>query len=161
MKLSGDLSNVFVAFGSNVGDRRKNIDLALQSIRQHPALTLIQTTEPIQSKAETLDGKAQREYLNGVLQLRTELTPMELLKELKLIEEKLGRRTNEQRWQPRTIDLDILFFGNQVIQTRALKIPHPLLHRRHFVLKPLLELAPTFLHPLFKQTVSQLYQALA
>jgi len=94
-------------------------------------------------------------FVNGVIKIETDLEPSELLRTLKTIEAQLGR-TETFRWGPRTIDLDILFFDDIQIQTRELKIPHPLIQDRKFVLIPLAEIDRHLIHPVLKKTIQQL-----
>ena len=103
--------------------------------------------------------KNQPSFLNMVIESETELGARDLLKTLKQIEKKLGREKNF-KWGPRTIDLDILFFDNMTVQENDLTIPHPLMHKREFVLKPLCEIAPALRHPVFKVSVQELLEQL-
>ena len=132
------MQTCFLGIGSNLGDRRKNIRLALEKISRLKNTKIIKVSKI----AETvpLGGPSgQGKFLNAVLKINTNLTPLKLLKQLQKIENELGRRRTV-RWGPRTIDLDILLFGDKVIEGKELKIPHPRLMRRDFVLKPLLNL---------------------
>ena len=132
------MQTCFLGIGSNLGDRRKNIRLALEKISRLKDTKIIRVSKI----AETvpLGGPSgQGKFLNAVLKINTNLTPLKLLKQLQKIENELGRRRTV-RWGPRIIDLDILLFGDKVIEGKELKIPHPRLMRRDFVLKPLLNL---------------------
>jgi 2-amino-4-hydroxy-6-hydroxymethyldihydropteridine diphosphokinase len=93
--------------------------------------------------------------LNQVLKVKTSLTPQELIDEILKIEKSLGRERQE-KYGPRLIDIDILFFDNEVIKSKSLTIPHPQLHNRRFVLVPLNEIAPRFIHPVLKKSIAQL-----
>lgn len=99
-------------------------------------------------------------FLNGVIEIETTWSAPDLLKFFVDIEQSLGRQRRE-KWEPRAIDLDLILFGREVIDTPDLKVPHPLMHTRRFVLQPLAEIAPSALHPILKQTASQLLARLA
>lgn len=147
---------MFIGFGSNVGDRVDFCDRAvtLLSLLPHSQLSgvsLLYETEPVRDGSNPGDGW----FLNGVVQLETDLTPKSLLSVLREIERSLGR-DEENRSGPRTIDLDILFYGERVIDEPGLRIPHPRLHLRRFVLMPLSELDPLFVHPTRQRTVNQM-----
>lgn len=95
-------------------------------------------------------------FLNQVVAVETELEPHAVLEHCLQIESELGRTRSGNGYEPRTIDIDIIFFGNQIIDTPDLKVPHPLMHQRNFVLQPLCEIAPNLVHPVFGLTVKQL-----
>ena len=148
----------FIGVGSNLGDRAKNLQRArdlLGSIRgiRVLACSSIRETEPVGGPAK------QEKYLNGVWQIETELSSRKLLDHLVEIEKQLGR-VREEKNGPRTIDLDILFYGQEVIHQPELTVPHPRLHERIFVLEPLAEVAPDFEHPVFKKTMKELLEIL-
>jgi len=147
---------VYIGFGSNVGDRIDFCDRAvtLLSLLPHSLVTgvsLLYETEPVKDKVDP----GEDWFLNGVLQLETEIAPRSLLDLLREIERSLGR-DDDHRSGPRTIDLDILLYDQDVIEKRTLKVPHPELHKRRFVLLPLAELAPQVVHPQLGQSVSTL-----
>ncbi len=150
------METVFIGFGSNVGDRVDFCDRAvtLLSLLPHSRLigvSLLYETEPVYDHAQPGEGW----FLNGVVQLETNLTPNSLLTVLREIERSLGR-DEENRSGPRTIDLDILFYGQRVIHDPGLVIPHARLHQRRFVLMPLSELDPLWMHPVLQRTMTQL-----
>ncbi|MDF0665320.1 MAG: 2-amino-4-hydroxy-6-hydroxymethyldihydropteridine diphosphokinase [Nitrospira sp.] len=147
---------VFIGFGSNVDDRIDFCDRAvtLLSLLPHSRLkgvSLLYETEPVH------DGTNPGEdwFLNGVVQLETNITPRSLLTILQEVERSLGR-DDDNRSGPRTIDLDILFYGERVIKEPGLTVPHPRLYQRRFVLMPMNELDPLWVHPTLKQSVAQL-----
>jgi 2-amino-4-hydroxy-6-hydroxymethyldihydropteridine diphosphokinase len=147
---------VFIGFGSNVGDRVDFCDRAIMllSLLPHSQLlgvSLLYESEPVNNGANPGDGW----FLNGVVQLETDVNPRSLLNILREIEHSLGR-DEENRSGPRTIDLDILFYGERVIDEPGLAIPHPRLHQRRFVLMPLSELDPLWVHPTRRRTVQQM-----
>lgn len=147
---------VFIGFGSNVGDRVDFCDRAvtLLSLLPHSqvrGVSLLYETEAVYDHAQPGDGW----FLNGVVELETDVTPRSLLKVLREIERSLGR-DDDNRSGPRTIDLDILFYGQRIIDEPELVVPHPRLHQRRFVLMPLSELDPLWVHPTRQRTVSQM-----
>jgi 2-amino-4-hydroxy-6-hydroxymethyldihydropteridine diphosphokinase len=139
---------VFIALGSNIGDREKNISQALSLLAKIPGIRIIAVSSLIKTKA--VGGPKQPDYLNGAVKIATKLTARRLLTELNRIEEKLGR-TRVIKNGPRTIDLDILLFGNETVDTPRLRIPHPRMLERDFVMQPLTEIAPQ----LDRQWISQ------
>jgi 2-amino-4-hydroxy-6-hydroxymethyldihydropteridine diphosphokinase len=143
----------YISFGSNIGDRNGNIRMALELIGEHPNIEIERVSSIYET--EPFGRKDQRWFLNGVVEITTSLSPEELLIELQDIEIKLGRK-REERWGPRRIDLDIILFDNLIIEGEDLKIPHPGLHNRRFVLTPLVELAPRLLHPRLNKTIEEL-----
>lgn len=144
---------VFIALGSNLGDRQAYYRHAVKHLAALPASTIVAQS----SRYETQPlGEARNWYLNGVIEIRTELVAGALLNRLQAIERALGRVRSAERWTSRTLDLDILFFDDKRINTPQLHIPHPELHKRRFVLKPLCEIAPDFYHPHLRRTVAEL-----
>lgn len=141
----------YIGFGSNLGNRKKNIEKALGALEKKCEIKMtsgLYETEPV--------GYAnQNNFLNGVILIETNLSPEELLVFINKIEKKL-KRTREIKNGPRTIDLDILFFDNLVIKQKNLAIPHPRLHERLFVLAPFCEINPDFIHPVFKKSIKKL-----
>lgn len=150
------MTTVFLGLGSNSGDRKKNILKAIKLLEKSGQkvlrLSSLRETKPY-------GYKKQKNFFNAVVKLKTKLLPLELLELCKKIEKKIGR-TKSFRWGPREIDVDILFFGKEVIKNKKLTIPHSDLHNRNFVLTPLLEIAPNFVHPVFKKRVSEIYSTL-
>ncbi len=143
--------DIYLALGTNLGDRETNLKRAKELLAPKVVIeqeSAIYVTPPW--------GYAdQPEFLNQVIKVRACLNPHKLLKALKSIENKMGREKTI-RYGPRLIDLDILFYGQRVVQKKNLCIPHPRLHKRAFVLVPLGEIAPDFLHPLLKVRVQDL-----
>lgn len=127
----------FLGIGSNLGNRQKNIKLAIEKIEQLKDTRVVKVSKIIQSKP--VGGPPQRSFLNGAIKIKTRLSPVKLLKALKKIEKELGRK-NSTKFSPRTIDLDILLYGNKIINRKNLIIPHPRMFKRKFVIKPLLEI---------------------
>lgn len=152
--MSSVATTVYLGLGSNMGNRQANLDKALELLSQRMRLGLISSvydTEPV--------GNAnQPRFLNMVCQAFTTLPPQNLLTVAKAIESKLGR-TSQKANMPRPIDIDILFYDNQVIETPELTIPHPRLTERAFVLIPLAEIAPDLVHPVSGKNVKELLKA--
>lgn len=130
----------YVALGSNEGVRHNNIDLALECLKLDPAIKILKISSLIETKA--IGGPVQPKFLNGVVKLKTHYSAQKLLKRLQEIEVKLGRKTQHLKNHPRTIDLDILLYGDLTIDKDNLKIPHPQMWKREFVTVPLKEIAP-------------------
>jgi len=128
----------YLGIGSNLGDRRKNIKLALRKIKALPETRVIKASKNIETLA--LGGPtAQGKFLNAAAKIKTAISPLQLLKYLKRIEKELGR-VKTVRFGPRPIDLDILFYGDKIIKRKELVVPHPRIFERAFVIKPLLEI---------------------
>lgn len=143
------MKNVFISIGSNLGDKIANCREAVEELAKFSKvdkLSSLYETEPV--------GKEnQPNFINSAIEIETNLSAYELLIYLKSIEEKMGRVRTE-KWGPRKIDLDIIFYGQLVIKNDDLIIPHPRAHLRRFVLEPICEIAPNFIHPVLDQTVS-------
>lgn len=145
---------VFIAIGSNLGDRKANHLEAIRRIQELPRTRVVKQSSFYESEPH---GDATEWFVNSVIEIQTELSPEELLRKLLAIEEEMGRkRVKGKKWGNRVIDLDILFYENLVLKKRNLKLPHPELPNRKFVLLPLSELAPSFRHPELQKSVSEL-----
>ncbi len=146
----------YIALGANLGDRAETLGAALEMLDRSPDVSLLCVSEMI--RTEPVGGPGgQDDYLNAAAGIETDLAPIQLLALLHDIERKLGRdRPNEERWGPRTCDLDILLIDDEVMETRELTIPHPRMHQRRFVLAPLNEIAPDAVHPVLNKSVSTL-----
>lgn len=152
------MSKVYLGIGSNLGDREANCREAIESLESVKELK-IRTTSSIY-ETDPVGGPPQNKYLNAVLEIETELSPENLLDILKGIELEMGRESSPKKDFPRIIDLDILTYGDEVIKTEELTVPHPRMHERSFVLKGLSEIAPEEVHPVFGKTVRELYKEL-
>ncbi|MGL6075288.1 MAG: 2-amino-4-hydroxy-6-hydroxymethyldihydropteridine diphosphokinase [Fimbriiglobus sp.] len=152
------MPRVFVGIGSNLGERQMLLHQAISRLRAEPGLRVVAVSEWYET--QPVGGPAgQGAYLNGVVELDTRRDPAELLAFLHRIEAQFGR-VREVKDGPRTLDLDLLFYGDQVIQTPGLVVPHPRLHERAFVLAPLVEVDPLFLHPMLKKSIQELFDEL-
>ena len=146
-------TNVYIGIGSNLGNREENLDGALESVKRIEGAELTSFSSIYESEPMYLS--AQPDYLNLAAKISTSLSPLILLEALLLIESEMGRK-RELKYGPRVIDLDILFFGEQIVDSESLTIPHPLLYDRLFVLKPLSEIAGELICPVRQKTVSEL-----
>jgi len=144
----------YLGLGSNLGNRKEYIDSALSKLNSSIFITLHETSNYIETKP--IGNTDQPDFINCITRIETDLTPMNLLKEIGKIEEELGR-TREVHWGPRTIDIDILFCDDLVIDLPDLTVPHPELHKREFILTSMLELAPDLMHPVLNKTIKELY----
>jgi 2-amino-4-hydroxy-6-hydroxymethyldihydropteridine diphosphokinase len=145
------MPTIYLALGTNLGDRAENLRRALAALP--PAFT-VEAASPIYETAP-MYVTAQPNFLNMACRAQTALLPLEALRALKLLETALGREA-DIRFGPRLIDLDLLFYEDLVFQSPELALPHPRLHERAFVLVPLADIAPDFVHPVLKQTISAL-----
>jgi len=146
------VSKIYIGLGSNLGDKRKNLEKVLVKFKK------IVKTEKVSSlyESEPWGYKQQDDFYNVVVEANTNLTPQELLYELKEIESKFGCREKSVRWGPRVIDMDILLYGREIVDLPELKIPHPEIKNRVFVLLPLLELNPELTDPVSGKKFSEI-----
>jgi 2-amino-4-hydroxy-6-hydroxymethyldihydropteridine diphosphokinase len=151
------MAQAFIGVGSNVGDRQGFIDRAYECLSRTQGVRIL-CCSPVY-ETEPVGGPKQGKYLNAVWKIETSLVPEQLMGDLLAIEKELGRERTEQN-APRTIDLDLLFWDQQIIDRKGLIIPHPRLQERLFVLDPLSDLAPEWRHPVFKKTIRELREAL-
>ena len=145
----------YLGIGSNMGDKEKNLITAIDLLEADELCRVTKVSRFIITAP--VGGVKQDDFLNGALELKTLKTPEELLQSIGDIETKL-KRERVIHWGPRTIDIDILYYDNQVINTKSLTIPHPEIKNREFILLPMSEIAPNLCHPIYGKTVYQLYQ---
>ena len=149
------MNTAYLSLGSNKGDTLQNLQQAIKLLEKEigsiKEVSCIYITAP-------WGNTAQPEFKNQAVCIHTDLTANELLKKTIEIEEKLGRIRTEQKWMERTIDIDILFYNNEVINMPNLTIPHPYLHQRKFVLIPLKEIASRFIHPVLNKQINTLLE---
>lgn len=150
------MHNVFIAIGTNLGDKEENIRQSIKKMAQNNIHIIKKSTV---YKTMPYGYKNQPVFLNCVVQAETMLSPEELLYVLLSIEKQMGRK-RKIHWGPRIIDLDIIFYDNLIINSSNLKIPHPDMQNREFVLKPLCDIAPNFVHPVLHKTVKELLKEL-
>jgi 2-amino-4-hydroxy-6-hydroxymethyldihydropteridine diphosphokinase len=143
------MNNVFLLLGSNLGNRQHFLQEAIKLIELHVAPVL-----KISSIYETQSwGKTDApDYLNQVIVIETNISAREVLQKILAIELILGRR-REEKWGSRTIDIDILFYGTEIVNEEGLHVPHPELHKRRFTLEPLAEIAPDLVHPAINKSI--------
>lgn len=144
----------YLALGSNVGDREGYLQNALAYLKKNK-IKIIQSSSVYET--EPFGFKEQPWFLNMVIAIETQEQPSGLLTITQRAEKNAGRQ-RIFKWGPRTLDIDILFYNNEIIKTKNLTIPHPSLHERNFVLKPLLDIAPDFYHPVFKKPLQKLLE---
>lgn len=147
--------NVYLSIGSNMGDRLQLVRTAAALI--HKKLGKIARRSHIY-ETQPWGNVAQDPFLNQVIMINTIMSPRDMLEKIAEIEKEMGRERKE-KWGPRTMDIDILFYGKRIIRDKGLEVPHPELHKRMFVLAPLLEIAPELEHPVLKQPIDELFMA--
>lgn len=145
--------SVFLGMGSNLGDRLKFLDTAIEKLDTLPGIYLKKISS-IFENPPLVGGPEQGPFLNLVVELESELKPLEVLSHIQEIE-KTGGRQRSVFWGPRTIDIDMLFYGDEIINTPELKVPHPERYKRNFVMLPLLELSPLLVDPTNGKLVSE------
>lgn len=151
------MTKVYVGLGSNLGNKRENLVNAINRIDAHDEIHVKDKSSFYETAP--VGGPPQPDYVNCVIELETEVGPQALLKEFKKIEKALGRKPGV-KWGPRTVDLDILLYGDRIVNDLNLKIPHERMHERAFVLEPLCEISPDIKHPVLRVNISELLEKL-
>ncbi|MGZ8542252.1 MAG: 2-amino-4-hydroxy-6-hydroxymethyldihydropteridine diphosphokinase [Chitinophagaceae bacterium] len=146
------MNKAYLLTGGNMGDRQKNLETAYERIEQECG-NIVSASSIYETAA--WGKKDQPPFLNQVLEIKTELTPRKLLKKILGIEKQVGR-VRKEKYGPRILDIDILLFNDEIHNYNALKIPHPEMQNRRFVLVPLAEIAQRIIHPIFKKTIAEL-----
>ena len=146
---------IFIALGTNLGDKENNLKTALLLLDKK-GVHVCRVSDFISTKPYGVTD--QPDFLNAVAEIKTDKTPMELLQTLLQIEQEMGRK-RLRRWGERNIDLDLLLYDGQIIDLPDLKVPHPDMQNRDFVLRPLAQIAPEALHPALQKTIQQLWDA--
>ena len=148
------MEKVYLCLGGNVGDSRQYLNQAITLISSRMGIVVMQSAV---YQSEPWGFNAEQMFLNQAVMVETELEPHAVLESCLQIESELGRTRSGNGYEPRTIDIDIIFFGSRIINQPDLQVPHPLMHQRNFVLLPLYEIAPEFVHPVFGKTIRQLF----
>ena len=150
------MTTVYIGIGSNLGDREDNCLKAIELMRER-GINVTKQSSPYETEPWGLTG--QPKFINMAVEAETSHSPRKLLEVLKEIEKEMGR-TEAVRWGPRAIDLDILLYDDLILDEPDLKIPHPLMEEREFVLRPLCEIAPDVRHPVIGKTIRELLKKL-
>ena len=156
----------FIGIGSNLGDRAGNYREAIARIATIPNTRITRQSSIYETEPVGDEHLLKWPFLNGVVEVETEIPAEQMMRRMLTIERAMGRKRIKGRkptrgkHRPRIIDLDLLFFNKEIINTRALQVPHPRIHERRFVLAPMAELAPTLIHPKLNASISELLAAL-
>ena len=148
------MSTAYIAVGSNLGNKQRNCKKGIAALNQTPGITV--TAHAKLYKTAPVDFTDQEWFVNTAVRVATELLPRDLLRQLKKIESDVGRIQSDIRFGPRVLDLDIILYDNLVFKSDKLEIPHPRMHKRRFVLRPICDIDPFAMHPTFKKPVKTL-----
>lgn len=158
VKITRGWKKAYLGIGSNMGDKRKYMEEAVEKLKSHPLIRAVRVSEFVETKP--YGGVEQEDFLNGAIELETLMPPLDLLHLLRRLEQEAGRE-RLVHWGPRTLDLDILFFQDFISDSKELTVPHPDLQNREFVLKPLSELCSYYVHPLYGKSIAVLLAELS
>lgn len=147
-----DINTAYLLLGTNMGDRLENLNTAISYIENEVGKVFAKSGI---YKTEAWGKTDQPSFLNQAIGVESNLQPLVMLKTILAIEQKMGR-VRLEKWGQRLIDIDMIFYGNEIISNQDLQLPHPEMHKRKFVLEPLNEIAENFIHPIFKQKVSSI-----
>ena len=156
--VNDDRHTVFISVGANLGDKLANCRYGIQCLADLKAVGDC-VTSPFYRTAP-VDYLDQDWFVNGAIRVTTTLAPLALLDHIAVIQQQAGRDGDKIRFGPRRLDLDIIFYDAQVIKTPRLEIPHPRMHKRRFVLQPICDINPAFVHPVRGQSVQELLNQL-
>ena len=146
------MNTVYIQLGSNIGERESFITKSMHKVEDD--IGKIITSSSI-FETTAWGNENQNNFLNSVIEIKTPFDAFTILQKSQEIENNLGRKRSD-KWGERTIDIDILFYNNKIINTKELTVPHPLIQKRKFVLVPLSEIAPNYMHPILKKNISTL-----
>ena len=158
LTFGGMTVTAYIALGANLGDRRGNINCAVERLGAVPGIGVTKVSTLLENPA--VGGPADSPaFLNGVAEIETSLSAAKLLEAMLSVEQSLGR-ARQERWGPRAIDLDLVLYGDRVLDEAGLTVPHPRMHERRFVLEPLAEIAPNAIHPVLSASIRELLERL-
>lgn len=157
IELTRQWHRAFIGFGANMGDKLENINAAISAVKATNGITILKKSTIIET--EPWGYTDQDTFLNGVLEIKTFLPPGELMTRLLAIEEEL-KRVRTIHWGPRTLDLDIIFYDDYVTDDPHVILPHPRAHERVFVMEPMAQIAPYFIHPVLNKSMTDILKAL-
>jgi 2-amino-4-hydroxy-6-hydroxymethyldihydropteridine diphosphokinase len=149
------MKDAYLLIGSNLGDRKSYLRYAIEEIQSFAIISRLSGI----FESVAWGYESDHPFLNQCILTQTEIKPDELLGELKEIEKRAGRIDRTKKYTDRVLDLDILFFGEEILESEELTIPHPRLHLRAFTLVPLAEIAPAYIHPVFNKTILELLKS--